>query len=46
MHVNEVKLTKNNWENLYIEALTLGKAYVEALEEQKVRQGFTAEVNG
>lgn len=38
---NEVKITKENFEALSAEALERGKAYVDALAEQIIRQGFS-----
>lgn len=38
---NEVKITKQNFEALSAEALERGKAYVDALAEQIIRQGFS-----
>lgn len=41
----EVKITKENFEALQTEAAQLGKAYVDALVEQIVRQGFSLSSN-
>lgn len=38
---NEVKITKENFDALHAEAARMGKAYVDALAEQIVRQGFS-----
>lgn len=39
MHKHEIILTDDNFAELEIEAELLGKKYVEALHEQKARQG-------
>ena len=38
---NEIKITKENFDALQAKATELGKAYVDALAEQIIRQGFS-----